>query len=236
MINLAISLLVAAVALVVVQLATHWAIGYCVLPALAAFAIAFFILNRRVSRQVQALMDGVQKDLQAGRVEKALESLRGGFGLASRQFLLGAQLHGALGVLLYARKDFDEALPHLRRAFGRDWQAQATLGALLFQRKDYEGMSEAFEKAVRAGKKEGLPWSAYAWCWQKAGETQKAQAVLTRAVEANPSDDRLKANLQALQNGKKIKMRAYEPAWYQFHLEKLPPELSGGKRVVWQRR
>ncbi len=236
MINLALSLLAAAVTLVVVELATRWSIGYLILPALAGFAVAFFLLNRRLSQRVQALMDGVQKDLSAGRVEKAMEEIQKGFALAPWQFLLGALLHGAIGVLLYARKDFDEALPHLRRAFFRDWQAQATLGALLFQRKDYEGMAEAFERAVKAGKKEGLPWSVYAWCWQKAGETQKAQAVLTRAVEVNPSDDRLRSNLQAVQNGKKIKMRSYEPTWYQFHLEKLPPELTGGKRGVWQRR
>ncbi len=236
MINLALSLLVAAVSLVVVQLATHWSLGYCILPAVAAFAVAFFILNRRTSQRVQALMDGVQKDLGAGRVEKAMEALQQAFALAPWQFLLAAQLHGALGQLLYARKEFDEALPHLRRAFFRDWMAQALLGALLFQRKDYEKMVEAFEKAVKAGKKEGLTWSAYAWCWQKAGETPKAQAILARAVETNPSDERLKSNLAAVQNGKKIKMRAYEPAWFQFHLEKLPPELSGGRRVVWQRR
>jgi len=235
-INLALSLLAAAVTLVAVQVLTHWTIGYCILPSIAGFAVAFFLLNRRVSRRVQALMDGVQKDLGAGRVEKAMDSLQSSFALAPWQFLLGAQLHGAIGQLLYARKEFDEALPHLRKAFFRDWMAQSLLGALLYQRKDYEKMAEAFERAVKSGKKEGLAWSAYAWCWQKAGETQKAQAVLVRAVEKNPSDERLKSNLTAVQNGKKIKMRAYEPAWYQFHLEKLPPELSGGKRVVWQRR
>jgi tetratricopeptide (TPR) repeat protein len=181
-------------------------------------------------------MSTVQKDLQANRIDKAMDLLRSGFALAPWQFMLGAQLHGAIGVLLYTRKEFDESLPHLKRAFFRDWQAQATLGALYFQRKDYEAMTEAFERAVKAGKKEGMAWSIYAYCWQKADDQMKAQQILARAVEANPSDDRLKANLSNVQNKKKIKMKSYEPAWYQFHLERLPPELSGGKRVVWQRR
>ncbi len=236
MINLALSLLAAAVTLVVVLLLTHWSFVYLILPALAGFAIAFFLLNRRVSTRVQDLMATVQKDLQAGRVEKAMELLRTGFALAPWQFMLGAQLHGALGVLLYARKEFDEALPHLKRSFFRDWQAQATLGALYFQRKDYAAMTAAFEQAVKAGKKEGMAWSIYAYCWQKAGDQAKAQQILARAVEKNPSDERLKTNLSNVQNNKKIKMKSYEPAWYQFHLERLPPELSGGKRVVWQRR
>jgi tetratricopeptide (TPR) repeat protein len=235
-INLALSLLSGAATLVAVLLLTHWSFGYLILPSVAGFGVAFFLLNKRTSARVQGLMANVQKDLQAGRVEKAMEQLQTAFALAPWQFMLGAQLHGALGVLLYARKEFDEALPHLKRSFFRDWQAQATLGALYFQRKDYPAMSEAFERAVKAGKKEGMAWSIYAYCWQKAGDQAKAQAILARAVEANPTDDRLKANLGNVQNNKKIKMRAYEPAWYQFHLERLPPELSGGRRVVWQRR
>ncbi len=236
MINLALSLLAGAFTLVVVLLLTHWSLGYLILPALAGFALAFFLLNRRVSTRVQALMATVQKDLQANRVEKAMEVLQTGFQLAPWQFLLGAQLHGTLGQLLYARKEFDEALPHLKRAFFRDWMAQSMLGALYFQRKDYAAMTEAFEKAVKAGKKEGMAWSIYAFCLQKADDPAKAQQILARAVEANPSDERLKTNLGNVQNKKKIKMRAYEPAWYQFHLERLPPEMTGGKRVVWQRR
>ena len=97
-------------------------------------------------------------------------------------------------------------------------------------------MEQAFERAVGAGKKEGLSWSVYAYALQKAGEREKAQKVMARAVEANPQDERLKSNLTALQNNKKMKMRAYEPQWFQFHLERLPPEMTGGKRVVWQRR
>ncbi len=236
MINLAISLLAAAAGLLVFRLGAHLSVLAAILPTIGVFLVVFLLLNRRISQRVQALMAAVQKDLSAGRAEKAMEALRAGFPLARWQFLLGSQLNGALGVLLYAKKEFDEALPHLQRSFFRDWQAQATLGALYFQRKDYEKMAEAFERAVKAGKNEGLSWSAYAYCWQKAGDHDKAQAVMARAVEANPSDDRLKSNLAALQNKKKMKMRAYEPAWFQFHLERLPPELSGGKRVVWQRR
>jgi hypothetical protein len=33
-------------------------------------------------------------------------------------------------------------------------------------------------------------------------------------------------------------MKAFSPEWYQFHLEKPPPDLGpgGGRRVVFQRR
>jgi len=235
-INLAVALLAAALVVAVLAGAVHLGLWASLLPGLAVLVGVYLWRSRVTLAKVKKIMDGMQKDLQAGRVEKAIESLQAAFPLAGQQFLLGSQLHAALGVLLYTNKDFDAALPHLQRAFFRDWQAQATLGALLFKREDYAGMEKAFEKAVVSGKKEGLAWSAYAWCLEKAGMRSKAQRVLMRAVEANPSDERLKSNLVALQNDKRLKMKAYEPQWFQFHLERPPPEMTGGRRVVWQRR
>jgi tetratricopeptide (TPR) repeat protein len=236
LINLALALLAAAVGVAVCALGFHLGALATALPALAIFAGAFLLLNRRTSQQVTARMASVQADLQSGRVDKAIASLRACFSLAPWQFLLASQLHANLGMLLYMRKDFDEALPHLKKAFFRDWMAHATLGSLYCNRKQPGPMEKAFERAVSVGKKEGLAWSVYAFAWQKLDEREKAQQVLARAVEANPSDEKLKSNLAALQNKKKMKMRSYEPAFFQFHLERLPPELSGGKRVVWQRR
>jgi tetratricopeptide (TPR) repeat protein len=236
LINLGLALLAAAVGAAVCALGFHLGAWATALPALALFVGTYLLLSRWISQRVQALMVNVQQDIQAGRVEKAISALRACFPLARWQFLLASQIHANLGMLLYVRKDFDGALPHLQKAFFRDWMAHATLGALYCLRNQPGPMEKAFERSVSVGKKEGLAWSAYAYAWQKLGEREKAQAVLARAVEANPTDDRLKSNLTALQNKKKMKMRSYEPAWYQFHLERLPPELSGGKRVVWQRR
>jgi tetratricopeptide (TPR) repeat protein len=235
-INLAVALLAGTVTLLLLAGLAHLGLWASLLPAVLVLGGIYFWRSRVTLARVKVIMDRMQKDLQAGRIEKAIETLKAAFPLAGQQFLLGSQLHAALGVLLYTHKDFDEALPHLQRAFFRDWQAQATLGALLFKREDYAGMEKAFEKAVVSGKKEGLAWSSYAWCLDKAGMRQKAQQVLSRAVEANPADERLRSNLVALQNDKRIKMKAYEPQWFQFHLERLPPEMTGGRRVMWQRR
>jgi len=234
--NLAYALLASGVALATLYLGIHLGFWASLLPAIAVFLGVFFFLSRRTTAKVKLLMDSVQRELQAGKVDRAIDAIKAGFPLASQQFLLGSQLEGALGVMLYTKREFEAALPHLKKSFFRDWQAQATLGACCFQLKDHAGMEQAFERAVGAGKKEGLAWSVYAYALQKAGEREKAQKVMSRAVEANPTDERLKSNLVALQNNKKMKMRAYEPQWFQFHLERLPPEMTGGKRVVWQRR
>jgi hypothetical protein len=55
-------------------------------------------------------------------------------------------------------------------------------------------------------------------------------------VEANPSDDKLKAAQTTLQNDKRLRMRAFEPLWWQFGLEQPPAQFSGGRRVQFQRR
>ncbi len=234
--NLAYALMASGMTLAGLYMGVHLGFWASLLPALAVLVGLFFWLSRRTTSKVKVVMDGVQKDLQAGKMDRAIEAIKGAFPLASQQFLLGSQLHGALGVLLYTKREFEAALPHLKKSFFRDWQAQATLGACCYQLKDPTGMEQAFERAVVAGKKEGLAWSAYAYALQKGGDREKAQKVMARAVEANPDDERLKANFSALQNNKKMKMRAYEPQWFQFHLERLPPEMTGGKRVVWQRR
>jgi hypothetical protein len=87
---------------------------------------------------------------------------------------------------------------------------------------------------VKGQKKEGVLWAAYAWCLLQHKEKDKALQVMNRAVVANPSDEKLKAGLVALQNDKKLKMKAWEPLWWQFGLE-TPQEMMGGRQVRFQR-
>ena len=74
-------------------------------------------------------------------------------------------------------------------------------------------MAETFERAVKAGKKEGIVWAVYAWCLQRTKEREKAISVLGRAVAANPSDEKLKSALTALQNDKRMKMQGWGHLW-----------------------
>jgi hypothetical protein len=70
-------------------------------------------------------------------------------------------------------------------------------------------------------------------------DKDSAQQVLARGVEASPTDEKLKSALTSLQNDKRLKMRAWEPMWWQFGLE-LPPMPvmggGGGRRVQYVRR
>ncbi|MCI0573654.1 MAG: tetratricopeptide repeat protein [Myxococcaceae bacterium] len=244
MYNLLLSLAVGVLVTLAMKLAgfSLWA---AVVPGTLAFLVAYFLLARRVVKQVQALSTRVQKELSGQpsnpremqqMIQRAVKMLEGGLSWGKWQFLVAPELHAQIAMLLYMAKDFDAALPHFEKASARNAMAKAMEGALYFQRKDPARMKTAFEAAVKTGKKESLVWAVYAWCLVQLKERGQALQVLGRAVEANPSDEKLKGSLSALQNDKRLKMRPYEPHWWQFGLEPPPTPTMGGRRVQFLRR
>lgn len=242
MYNLLISVAAGLAVAAAVRFGTNFGWVGAIVPGAVALLAAYFLLARRTWKQLEALFEEVQKDLMGQRFEKAVQALQGGFALAPWQFLVASQLHSQIGVLLYVKQDFDGALPHLEKSFSRHWVARAMLAVSRYRRKDLPGMKKVFEDAVSASKKEGLLWCAYAFCLEKEGQREAAIEVMSRAAKANPSDDKVKAALQALQNDKRLKLgKLYGEQWFQFHLERIPPELMaggprGGRRVIYQRR
>jgi predicted Zn-dependent protease len=218
------------------------------IPGTLVLLGTYFWLARRVGNQLQALMGSVQKELQGqptsqkeaqARIERAIKMLEGGLVYDKWQFLVGSEIHSQIGMLKYMSKDLDGARAHFAKASPRNYMAKAMEGALFFQRKDFPAMKKSFEAAVVSGKKEPLMWAVYAWCLMQNKEKDEALKVLGRGVEANPSDEKLKNSLSALQNDKKMKMKAYEPMWWQFGLEPPPPQMlggGGGRRVQFSPR
>lgn len=240
MYNLVISIAIGIVVSVALALGTEFGIAAAVFPGVLALVVAYFLLARRTWKKLEALFEGMQKDVQARKFEKAVATLQGGFVLAPWQFLVAAQLHSNIGMLLYLRDDLEAALPHLEKSFSRHWIARGMLGVARYRKRDLAGARKVFDEAVKANKKEGVLWSAYAWILEKEGHHEDAIAVLSRAVAANASDDKLKSSLQALQNGKKLKLgKLYGEQWFQFLLERPPPEFAGagfrgGKRALYR--
>jgi predicted Zn-dependent protease len=194
------------------------------IPAIIAVIATYIVLARRVAQRIQALMTLVQNDLQGSpatsqkeaqaRVDRAIKTLERGLVYEKWQFLVGPEIHAQIGMLKYMVKDLD--------------MAKAMEGALHYQRKDFTAMKASFEEAVKTGKKESIVWAAYAWCLVQNKEKDEALRVLGRGVENNPSDEKLKASLTQLQNDKRLKMKPYEPGWWQFGLETPPMQPMGG--------
>jgi tetratricopeptide (TPR) repeat protein len=103
------------------------------------------------------------------------------------------------------------------------------LGAARYRKRDVAGATKVLEEAVKVNKKEGVLWSLYAWILEKEGRHEEAIRILGRGAAANPSDEKLKAGLQTLQNGKRLKLgKTYQEQWFQFRLEDPPPQFVGG--------
>jgi tetratricopeptide (TPR) repeat protein len=242
MINLALSLVVGLAVFVTIKLTTEFGWAGALFPALVAAMAAYLVLARRTWKRLEALFDGMQKELQAGRFEKSVKTLESGFALAPWQFLVASQLHSNLGMLLYIREQYDEALPHLEQSFSRHWIARGMLAVSRWRRRDLDGMRRIFEDAVKTNKKEGVLWSVYGFLLEKEGLHEDAIRIMGRAVHANPSDDKLKASLQALQNGKKMKLgKLYGEQWFQFRLEPPPGVVApgfqrGSRRMIFRGR
>ncbi|MCE9671105.1 tetratricopeptide repeat protein [Myxococcus stipitatus] len=247
MYNVLISLAVGIVVALLVKLAgfSLWA---GLVPGLIAMVIAFILLARRVAARIQALMTTVQQDLQSqptsqkdaqGRVERAVKTLEKGLVYDKWQFMVGPEIHAQIGMLKYMVKDLDGAKSHFDKSSSRNYMAKAMEGALYYQRKDFAAMKGAFEAAVKSGKKESIVWAVYAWCLLQNKEKDEAQRVLARGVEENPKDERLKTSLSQIQNDKRLKMKPYEPMWWQFGLEAPPPmmpPMGGGRRMQFTTR
>lgn len=244
MYNLLISLAVGVAVTFLVKL-FGFSIWAGLVPGVIAAVGAFIYLTRRVMVQLQKLMGEVQKELgaQPGNpkeaqqaIARAIKMLEGGLVWDKWQFRVASSIHGQIGLLKYMSKDFDGAAKHFAQAHPSDHMSKAFEGALHYQRKEYAKMRASFELAVKRGKKESIIWAVYAWCLTQLKERDEALRVLARAVENNPTDEKLKNSLSALQNDKRLKMKAYEPMWWQFGLETPPPMVMGGRRSHFVRR
>jgi tetratricopeptide (TPR) repeat protein len=217
------------------------ALGFTVwqslIPGTMALVGVYVTLARRTGKKIQDLMGSVQKEFQGqptsqkeaqGRIERAVKILERGLVYDKWQFMVAPEIHSQIGMLKYMSKDLDGARPHFARGSARNYMAKAMEGALHYQRKELPEMKKSFETAVTSGKKEPLVWAVYAWCLVQNKEKDEALRVLSRGVEANPSDEKLKNSLAALQNDKRLKMKPYEPMWWQFGLETPPPQVLGG--------
>ena len=249
MINLLLSL-AAGIAVVVVVKLSGFGLLAGIIPGTVVFLALFVVLGRRSFTQLQAVVQGVQAELssmsankkeQQAKADKAVKMLEAALPLGKWQFLVEPEIHGQIGMIKHLFKDYDGALASFKKSSGRNYFAKAMQAAIYFQKKDYSAMQQSFEAAVKHGNKEGLMWAAYAWCLIQNKKDDEALRVLSRGVEANPSDEKLKKALSALQNDKRLKMSPWEPMWWQLGLEAPPmqqPQFvgGGGRRRGFMRR
>lgn len=195
-------------------------VWYAAIAALVVFGLCFVLLTRVVMKKVGALMEEAQRDLQASRVEKAIRLMESGFKYAPWQFGIKSQINSQIGSIYYMRRDFTKAFDYLQKGSIRHWMAMAMLGICYMKRNKTSKMIDTFEKAVAANKKEPMAWNVYGFCLEKVGDRERAVKVMEKGLKRVGGHELLEENLQAMQEGRKMKMQKYGDMWYQFHLEK----------------
>lgn len=186
------------------------------------------LLLRRTRKPIEATMKEVEAHMKNQRFEKAIAALEAMRPTARWQPGLGSSLEAQIGMVRYAHmREFEAARPHLEKSHPKVWQAWAMLAAAHFKKERWDEMRATFEKAVKRNKKEAMLWLTYGYCEWRRNAKDQALAVLNRGLKECPSDERLKNQVGALQNGKKMKMPAHDPEWLALHLERSVP--TGGQ-------
>jgi len=191
-----------------------------VIASLVVFALVYILIMRLVMKKFVALMETAQRDVQANRADRAVQVMKSAYRFSPWQLYVKEQINSQIGTILYLKRDFAGALPYLEKGFVRHWMAMAMLAITYMKKSKPAKMAETFDKATAAVKKEPLLWALYAYCLEKSGEHNKAIQILEKGLKKLPGDEALDENLHLLNEGKKMKMKAFGDMWYQFHLEK----------------
>jgi len=174
-------------------------------------------------KKVMASLETAGKDLQAQppRFEKAIRELKDALQYSKWQLYVDGQINSQIGMIYYMKRDFANAFPYLEKSFFKNWAAMAMLAVSYMKRQKKDKMISTFDKAVQWNGKESMLWSLYAYCMNESGDSAKAKEILGKGLKKIPGDEKLKDNLESLEKGKKMNMRAYGDLWFQFHLESL---------------
>ena len=227
-----------------INLAIAWAIGLALwlalwmtplraieamVPALIAVPIAYVLLARRTVARMQAMMMQAQAWLQRSppQFDRAVRDIERAYPLGRWQFGLAHQLDAQIGMIYFLQRDFARAAPYLKRALmWGPWVTGAMLGVVYYRKKDTASVEKTFQVVLKKGRKTPLAWCLWAYLLVQMGRRDEAQKLLAEGAAKLPHDLRLREALLALENGKKLKMRAFGEQWYQFHLERPPAQAA----------
>lgn len=219
------NILISAGTAIAVFLLLNLAVGLpwwgALLISLPVFLGSFILISRIITKKLEALMGTAMKDIQSQRFEKGLRDLKSAFKYGKWQIYVTGQINSTIGMVYFVKRDFSNAFPYLEKGFFKNWVTMGMLAVTYMKRNKKDKMKDTFEKAVVGSPKESLLWSLYAYCLNDCGDTGKAKEVLARGLKKLPGDEKIKQNLELLNDGKKMKMKAYGEMWLQFHLESI---------------
>ena len=183
MINIGISLLAAILVFIIFTLGLQVSAFLSVpMGILLGFAL-FIVLGRKIQSRLQNILEQMQKEVQEGKPERAIETLKSGLVFEKRHIFVGGQLRSQIGVLYYIQKKHDLALDYLKKGFVKHFLGQGMMAVIYYKRKDYATMKKVMDATVQANKKESIVYGLYAYLLYQLKEKEAAIEILQKGLK-----------------------------------------------------
>lgn len=203
--------------------------GWAIFFAVILFAGSWILLARTLAKRLQPAMGRIQKQMEAGMVDAAMQSLQDLLPLGRWVPLLRGQVLAQMGMLAYHTGKKDRAVELLSGASLRAADAKLMLACILFKNGDKKRAFEVLQLAAAVNKKHALLHNTYAWMLNKSERPDEAQKVLAAFAKRDATNAPTKDNLLRLQNRTRMTMQGFDMQWYALGLEQ-PPQTMGQVR------
>ena len=207
-----------------------WQMG--IVLTIVVSLLSFVLLSRWMSRRIEPQFVAIQKQIQSGQMQLAIGQLEAMLPLSRWQILLKGQIHAQIGLLAYASDDDERAATHLALSGIRATEARLAFAALEYRRGRKDEAREILDVAIRANKKQILPYHVYAWMLVKDGDREAAINKLLVCQKVDKSNESTQENLSRLQNRKKLSMKRFGIGWFGLQLEKPPAQLRAAQGMT----
>ena len=207
-----------------------WQMG--ILLGVLVSILSLVLISRLVLRRIEPHMQAVQRQMEAGQPKLAMQSLAGLMPLARWQVMLKGQLHAQMGLIANSTGDEKLARSHLEQAGLRAPEARVALAAIQYRNGEKQEARNTLDLAIRAAKKQLMPYHVYAWMAAKDGDREEAINKLLACQKIEPNNETTAENLRRLQNGKKLSMKPFGINWISLKLEKPPAEYRQAQGVA----
>lgn len=206
-----------------------WGWGWALFFGAIVFAVAWILLARRLGARLQPHMSRIQKQMQDGNLEAAMQSLEAMLPMSKWVPMLKGQLLAQMGMLANFSGDQQKAIKLLEGASLRSPDARLMLACILYKKGELPRAFEILKVAAAVNKKHALLHNTYAWMLHKNERSDEAQAVLAAFLKRDATNAPSKDNLLRLQNRTRMTMQAFDMQWYALGLEH-PPQTMGQMR------
>ncbi len=203
-----------------------WGLGSAIFFTLLFGFAAWIVLVRRIGKRMQPMMLAVQRQLEAGHIEPAMQSLRDMLAWGKWMPMLEGQIQAQLGVITFQLGDTKEAEQLLLKSSRRVAEGQIFLATLQYRAGDKEKAMQTLHLASVVNRRHSLLHNVRAFLLHKEGQVDEAIKVLSAYLQKNKIDEIAKENLLRLQNGKKLAMKSLGMPWFMLGFEQPPPEMG----------